>query len=41
MGTYSEFKTEIDIDTWLKMADTANTLMIEMGWDVRTTNTMA
>ena len=34
-------KPDIDIDTWLRMAGTANELMNEMGWMVSSPNTMA
>ena len=40
-GNVCEYKSDIDIDTWLRMADAANELMDEMGWVVSSPNTMA
>ena len=40
-GNVCEYKSNIDIDTWLRMADAANELMDEMGWVVSSPSTMA
>ena len=40
-GNVCEYKSDIDIDTWLRMADAANELMEGMGWVVSNPNTMA
>ena len=40
-GNVCEFKSEIDIDAWSRMACAANELMDEMGWLVSSPNTMA
>ena len=39
-GNVCEYKPDIDIDTWFRMADAANELMDEMGCVVSSPNTM-
>ena len=40
-GDVCEYKSDIGIETWLKMADAANALMDEIEWMVSSPNTMA
>ena len=40
-GNVWEYKSDIDIGTWLMMADAANELMDEMSWVVSSPNTAA